>query len=188
MYKWCTEALGLWVLGYELCTFLHYLGDLYQNVLHGIDLQWRLVFQEKLIGLFDSQEEIMDRCIEFRLRQDQLYGFVSIGDIEQNRHKPQRLRSIHSMPVEHVDWSRWIHWASRHHHRDGRLTLPKAFATVLKVASGWEYLVLAAPNWIFVKSSRLPVASMGPGMDGVIDLLFSASWMILRMVLSLSDT
>ena len=59
-------------MGYELGTFLHYLGDLYQYVLHGIDLRWRAVVQNELVSLPNARGKILDRCVEVGLRQDRL--------------------------------------------------------------------------------------------------------------------
>ena len=56
-------------MGYELGTFLHYLGDLYQYVLHGIDLRWRAVVQNELVSLPNAKGKILDRCVEVGLHQ-----------------------------------------------------------------------------------------------------------------------
>ena len=59
-------------MGYELRTFLHYLGDLYQYVLYGVDLRWRPIVQNKLVSLSNTRGKILDRCVETGLGQDRL--------------------------------------------------------------------------------------------------------------------
>ena len=72
-----TETLGLRVLGYEKRTFPYYLRDLYQYVLHSVDLRRRLVFQYKFISSSDTREESSNGLVEVRLSQDHLFGIAS---------------------------------------------------------------------------------------------------------------
>jgi len=72
-----TEVLGIRVLRDEKCTFPYYLGNLYQYVLHNVDLRRRLVFQDKYVGLSNPREESSNSRIEVCLRQDHLFWIMS---------------------------------------------------------------------------------------------------------------
>jgi len=74
-----TEALGFQVLGYEKRTFPYYLCDLYQYVLHSIDLRQRHVFQYKFISSSDTREESSNGLVEVHLSQDHLFRIASMA-------------------------------------------------------------------------------------------------------------
>ena len=72
-------------MGYELGTFLHYLRDLYQYILYGVDPRWRSIVHDDTVGLSDARGEVLDRCIEVGLRQYRLSIVKLIDPIKNSK-------------------------------------------------------------------------------------------------------
>jgi len=110
----------------------YYLGDLYQHVLHGINLGQRLVFQDKYVGVSDSREESSNRHVEVHLSQDHLSRITSTATCGMM----YALYSMHSMPSECMGVPMDGHQTGSEHIQATKLTLAMVLTMVLKVFRG----------------------------------------------------
>jgi len=97
--------------------------------------------------LFDSNNEIPNRCIKVRLRQDQLSRIALMEDIEDDEYIHLRPRSTYSTPCRRMDGSMYRRQSRLVRHQLGRHTLAMPVTTALKALRGWRYVALKVSNW-----------------------------------------